>query len=362
MEGGKTPRSRSLYRSGWSSNVSLNSANACSSETRVTMATSGQASTSFARASTSWLVAFGMNASTLTSSRTEPIMLWMWALTSRPSPKTRMQMNVVVIAVMLMSRFRRRFFRASARKNPRLNLIGIRPLYFVADDGSRLQGDYPFAHYVHHLPVVGRHQDGCACAVDPVQELHDTDTGCGVEVARRFVGNEDGRLRYEGPGYGDALLLAAREHVGELIHLPREANEVEYLGHLRADGAAPLARDLHRVGDVLGRGLVWEQLEVLEDAPNVAPVAGYPSPGYRGEPRAVHVDGPRRGLYLLQEQAHQRGLAGAARPDKKDELAGIYLQVHPLQRDGVLAVDLGDVIESDHYLSRCGPPDVSSAA
>src|SRR5919112_1678281 len=125
MEGGKTPRSRSLYRSGWSSKVSLNSANACSSETRVAMATSGQASTSFARASTSWLVAFGMNASTLTSSRTEPIMLWMWALTSRPSPKTRMQINVVVTAVKLMGQFRRRLFTASPRKNPRLNLPGV---------------------------------------------------------------------------------------------------------------------------------------------------------------------------------------------------------------------------------------------
>src|SRR5688572_7245220 len=234
------------------------------------MATSGQLSTSFARASTSWLVAFGMNASTLTSSRMESIMLWMWALTSRPRPKTRMQMNVVVMAVMLMSRFRRTFLRASARKNIQLNLIGVRPLYLVAYDVPRLQGDHPLAHYVHHLPVVGRHQDGGAYAVDPVQELHDTNAGCGVEVARRLVGDEDGRLRYESPGYGDALLLAAREHFGELVHLSREAYEVEYLGHLRADGTPPLARDLHRVGDVLGCGLVREQFEVLKDAPDVS--------------------------------------------------------------------------------------------
>src|ERR687889_1657718 len=199
MEGGKTPRSRSLYRSGWSSKVSLNSANACSSETRVTMATSGQASTSFARASTSWLVAFGMNASTLTSSRTEPIIPWMWSLTSRPSPKTRMQMNVVVTAVMLISTFRRRFLRASARKNPRLNLICVRPLHLVAHNTSLLQGDYPLAHHVDHLPVVGRDHDGGAYAVDPVQELHDSDAGGRVEVAGRLVGDEDGRLGHEGP-------------------------------------------------------------------------------------------------------------------------------------------------------------------
>src|ERR671920_1010124 len=254
MEGGKTPRSRSLYRSGWSSKVSLNSANACSSETRVAMATSGQASTSFARASTSWLVAFGMNASTLTSSRTEPIMLWMWALTSRPSPKTSMHMNVVVTAVMLISRFSRRFLRASTRKNPRLNLIGVRPLDLVADDTPLLQGDHPLAHHVHHLPVVGRDHDGGAYAVDPVQQLHYADAGCGIQVARRLVGDEYGRLGHEGPCYGDALLLSAGEHVGELVHLPREADQVEYLGHFGADRASLLARYLHRVGHVLGRG------------------------------------------------------------------------------------------------------------
>src|SRR5215203_1068884 len=320
MEGGKTPSSRSSYRSGWSSNLSLNSANACSSETRVTMATSGQVSTSFARASTSWLVAFGMNASTLTSSRTEPIMLWMWALTSSPRPKTRMQMNVVVTAVMLVSRFRRRFLRVSARKNPRLNLIGVRPLYLVADYTPRLQGDYPLAHHVYHLPVVGRDQHGCAYAVDPVQELHDTDTGCGVEVARRLVGDEDGRLRYESPGYRDALLLAAREHFGKLVHLPREAHEVEYLGHLRADGTPPLARDLHRVGDVLGCGLVREQFEVLKDAPDAPAHARDPAPRHGRQPGTVHVDGPRRGFHLLQDQAHYSRLTRAASPYQEHEL------------------------------------------
>src|ERR671913_869319 len=321
MEGGKTPSSRSWYRSGWSSNLSLNSANACSSEIWVTMATPGQLSTSFARASTSWLVAFGMNASTLTSSRTEPIMLWMWALTSRPSPKTRMQMNVVVAAVMLMSRFRRRFLRASARKNPRLNLIGVRPLYLVAYDAPRLQGYHPLAHHVHHLPVVGRDQDGGAYAVDPVQELHDTDAGCGVQVARRLVGDEDGRLRYEGPGYGDTLLLAAREHFGELVHLRREANEVEYLGHLGADRTPLLARDLHRVGDVLGCGLVREQFEVLKDAPDVPAQASDPAPRHGREPCADHVDGPRRGFHLLQDQAHYGRLARSASPYQEHELA-----------------------------------------
>src|SRR3712207_1165859 len=255
-------------------------------------------------------------------------------LTSRPTPRTRIQMNVVVMAVMLIRRFRRMFFRASRKKKPRLNLICISPPHLVADHAAVLKGYDPLAHHVHHLLVVGSDHYRCADAVDAVQKLHDAHARVRVEVAGRLVGDEDRRLRDEGPCDRDALLLPAGELVGELLHLPAQPHKVEYLGDLRADGAPLLASDLHRVGDVLGGGLVREQLEVLEDAPDVAPVAGYLAPGDRGEPRAVDVDGPSRGLYLLQDQAHHRGLAGAASSYQEDELAGIYLQAHPLQRDG----------------------------
>src|SRR5215216_3971960 len=231
-------------------------------------------------------------------------------LTSNPTPRTRMQMNVVVMAVMLIKRFRRMFFIASRKKKPKLNLIGVSPPHLVADHAAVLEGDDPLAHHVHHLLVVRRDEHGGADAVDPVQKLHDAHARVRVEVAGRLVGDEYRRLRDEGPGDRDALLLPTGELVRKLVHLPTQAHQVEYLGNLYADCAPLLARDLHRVRDVLGGGLVREQLEVLEDAPDVAPVARNLSAGYRGEPRALHVDGPRRGLYLLQDQAHHRGLAG----------------------------------------------------
>src|SRR3712207_3870650 len=180
------------------------------------------------------------------SSRTEPMIPSTCELASSPIPRTRMQMNVVVMAVMLIRRFRRRFLKASRRKNPRLNLIGVSPLYLVADHAAFLQGDYPLSHHVNHLPVVRRDEDRGADAVDPVQKLHDADARVRVEVAGRLVGDEYGRLGDEGPGDRDALLLAAGELIWELVHLPTQAHEVEYLGDLRADGAAPLARNLHR--------------------------------------------------------------------------------------------------------------------
>src|SRR5207248_10812783 len=50
-----------------------------------------------------------------------------------------------------------------------------------------------------------------------------------------------------------ALLLAARELVGQRVHPLREPDEVEHLGHLAADRRLALALHLERVGDVLGR-------------------------------------------------------------------------------------------------------------
>ena len=75
----------------------------------------------------------------------------------------------------------------------------------------------------------------------------------------------------ESAGDRDALLLAARDLVGQAVRLVGQADQVEDLGHLAADGAPVLADHLERVGDVLLDGLVGQQLEVLEDAADVAP-------------------------------------------------------------------------------------------
>src|ERR671921_1560975 len=89
---------------------------------------------------------------------------------NRPRPRIRTQITVVVAAVTLMSRFRRRFLSASRRKNPRLlDLTSIPPLNHVTYDSARLKRHDSLAHHVHHLHVVGRHKHSGANAVDSVQ-------------------------------------------------------------------------------------------------------------------------------------------------------------------------------------------------
>src|SRR5919109_1470583 len=132
----------------------------------------------------------GKKASTLTSSRTEPMTPSTWELTSRLTPRTRMQMKVVVMAVVLINRFIRMLLRASRRKKPRLTLICICPPHLVAYHAPIFEGDDPLAHHIHHLLVVGGDDHGCADAVDAVQKLHYAHARVRVEVACRLVGDE----------------------------------------------------------------------------------------------------------------------------------------------------------------------------
>src|SRR5258708_22155219 len=52
----------------------------------------------------------------------------------------------------------------------------------VADEATLVQLDHAPPHLVHHLAVVRRDDDRGACAVDPVDQLHDPDRRLGVQV------------------------------------------------------------------------------------------------------------------------------------------------------------------------------------
>src|ERR671917_1079573 len=274
---------------------------------------------------------------------------------TRPRPRMSTQITVVVAAVTLMSRFRRRFFNASRRKNPRLlDLTRVTPLSHVAHYLALLQRHDPLAHHVHHLPVVGRHDHSGADTVDPVQELHDAHARVRVEVPGRLVRDEYRRLGDKSAGDADSLLLATRELTRIRALLSPEADELQDLGHPRADGSPFLARDLHRVGDVLSSSLVGKELKVLEHTAYVPAVLGHVPARDARELRAVHADRPGGRLHLLEDKTHHRRLAGTASPDEKDKLPGFDAEVHVLQGHDVPAVDLAYVFEVDHGLSASG--------
>ena len=94
-------------------------------------------------------------------------------------------------------------------------------------------------------------------------------TDVGIEVPGRLVANEERRMIDHRPRDRDAA-AATGELLRARAHLVREPDEVHDLGNLLADLRVRLALNAERVADVLGGGAVREELEVLEDAAEVA--------------------------------------------------------------------------------------------
>ena len=111
--------------------------------------------------------------------------------------------------------------------------------------------------------VVGDHHDRLAeLAHGPPHEVEDLGAGGGVEIAGRFVGEDDLRPAGQRPAHGDPLLLAARQFAGPMA---RAIDESDGLDHLVEPGPVRLhAGEVHRQGDVLERRQGRHEVEGLE--------------------------------------------------------------------------------------------------
>ncbi len=126
-----------------------------------------------------------------------------------------------------------------------------------ADDAVGVFGD---------AQVVRDEDDGdAALRVQPLEQAHDLRAGLRVEVARRLVGQDDGRLGDQRAGDGDALLLAARQLVGVVLQPVAQPDGFQRL----AGPLTPLARTHagvdQRLLDVVDGRRAAQQVERLED-------------------------------------------------------------------------------------------------
>lgn len=112
------------------------------------------------------------------------------------------------------------------------------------------------------LVVGNQDQGGTAFAVEFEEQVADPLAGGAVEVAGGFVGEQHVRLRREGTGNGDPLLLAAGELARIVAQALAEADSLEqFSGALASVGAAFQLQGQHHV---LQRIEAVEQLERLE--------------------------------------------------------------------------------------------------
>ena len=108
----------------------------------------------------------------------------------------------------------------------------------------------------HHAHVVGDEHDGGAELVAAAsQQVEDLGLDGDVERGGGFVGDDHARVQHQGLGDDDALLLAAGELVGVVVH-----------PHLGVGDAHP-AQDVDGLGSCLGLRVLAVRPEPLNDLP-----------------------------------------------------------------------------------------------
>src|SRR5262249_32665959 len=154
---------------------------------------------------------------------------------------------------------------------------------------------------------------------------------------------QDARLDGERPGKRDALALAAGElrrialvEAAELDELEEVRDALANRGLLRSALRRP-----HRKaeGDIVEDGHVAEESVVLEDEADIALLHG------KADRVFITEKDTARGREIeAAEDAQKRRLAGAGRPEQRQELAGGDLQGDAVER-GRIAEALRDILD-----------------
>ena len=196
----------------------------------------------------------------------------------------------------------------------------------------------PVRHRQRFALVVGDVDEGDAdLALDLAQFGAHVLAELEVERRERLVEQQHGRLDREGAGDRDPLALAAGQLGRFFVALAGERDELEQLIRALAAFALGDAATFEAEADVLPDAHQREQREILEDQRRRAAIRADAAGRLRAD-----QDRAAAGLEEARDHPEDRGLAAAGRPEDREELAGLDLQVGRLDR-GELAKAHRDV-------------------
>jgi hypothetical protein len=181
-------------------------------------------------------------------------------------------------------------------------------------------------------------------------ERQDLVAGAGVEVPGRLVGQQHRWIDRERTRDGDALTLTARELVGQVLQAMGELHERQELAGALVDFQPRPAAQVQRKTDVFQAGERRQEVEELEDEPDLVPSdAGQVVVRELGQRPSLDAHGAAGGSIEPANQVEERRLARPRRPDDRDHFAGLDRQRHVVEGDDApLAFELfGDVVERD---------------
>src|SRR5689334_21925344 len=188
-----------------------------------------------------------------------PTLIDSWSVSSTPpSAQNRNTPTITLSVVRIVRRLLRPRFTSTSRKtlttSPRS--VGQHALVEM-QDGLRALG---------RVRIVRDHDDRLlVLLVQALEQLQDLLARFAIEVAGRFVRQQQRRIAHERARDGDALLLAARELTREVPEPVAEADELQRRRRaLLALGAAHLDEQQRQL-DVLQRGEHGNQVVELED-------------------------------------------------------------------------------------------------
>src|SRR6056297_772730 len=180
--------------------------------------------------------------------------------------------------------------------------------------------------------VVGDHHDRLAEAVDRItQEGQDLAAGAAVEIAGRFVPEDDVRLAHQGSCDGHPLLLTAGEFGRPVAETTAQADGGDHLVEPRTVGL--LAGEIEREEDVLCCGQGRHQVERLEDeADLLAAQAGELAVGQRGEVDTTDRDAAGRERVEAGDVLHEGRLTRPGRAHDRGESTAFEVDADVIER------------------------------
>jgi hypothetical protein len=163
--------------------------------------------------------------------------------------------------------------------------------------------------------IVRRDADGRAVGMQLGEHLHEGFAALRIQVAGRFVREQDGRPAGNRARDGDELLVAARQRTGALLRSRCQSDSRQRLVNPRLPRRAVDAAHRQRILDVLVHRQVGDQVEALKDEADVE--IADPRPLRRrqsiGGPSIQPVAAARRRIEQRQ-QRQKRRLAAAGGP------------------------------------------------
>ncbi|MNZ76267.1 hypothetical protein D3C78_947680 [compost metagenome] len=236
----------------------------------------------------------------------------------------------------------------------------------MLDDLPGIHHRNPVADPADHVHLVGdQHNGQLQFTVDLSQQLQNRGRGLRIECTGGFVAEQDFRLGGQGAGNADALLLATGQLRRILFRVLGQADTGQQFADADVDF---LARQLAGQGqwqrDVVGHGLGRQQVEVLENHPDLLAETPQVVGVERGDIFTVNDDLAAAWGFQAVYQAQQGTFAGTGVADQSEYLAVFDTQVGRVQRGDVPtgdAVGFMHILKLDHVANLVGRMEFGSA-